>query len=807
MADKTGSTAPRATGGSAAPNQRVTQLRVAYGNALIAARGYGAPETTEAFARARESAHGEKDAPQRLAVDYGLWAGSYTRGELSSMRAQAAAFLSEVEASPDSPEACVAHRTAGITHWFAGEYREARDQFERALALFQPGRDDDLAFRFGADPGVAAMLYLAIALWPLGDVARAISLIVHMQTRMANLTHVGTHAYGKMHAAMFELMRGDHARAATSAFDLARLAQDHDLNMWRAYGVFLQGWATAASGAPGDGLEEMRRGAEQLREQNVPNFDGLFKVALAEAEDRAGDSDRAVAILDEALATCDRMGHRAFEVELHRARGEILVKRDAASPAPAEDALLTAIAVAKQQATRSFELRAALSLAKLYQSTGRPADAHAVLAPALEGFARTLEMPEIAEAEALLAALSQTDEVKAQAAQRQRLAQLHIAYGNALIAVRGFGAPETTEAFARARQSAFSVQNAPERLAADFGLWAGSYTRGELSSMRAQAAAFLAEARPDSPEAGVAHRIQGITHWFAGEFVEAGDHLERALALFQPGRDDEMAFRFGPDPGVAAMAYLAFVLWSVGKVDRAVSLIERMRARIAGLTNANTLALGAMHAALFAMMRGDRSRARTSVSELTRIVSEHDLPLFRAFDLFLEGWAIADDGAPAGGLESMRRGAESLREQNVLLFNGLIKMLLSEAEALAGDPERALATVGEALATVERAGFRAFESELHRVRGEILLKRDPSNPAPAEEALLTAIAVVKQQGARSFGLRAALSLAKLYQSTGRSSEAHAVLVPALEAFSPTHEMPEIAEALILRATVEDSAHS
>jgi tetratricopeptide (TPR) repeat protein len=228
MADRAGATALRAPGGSLAQNRRVTRLRVVYGNALIAARGYGAPETTEAFARARESAHGEKDAPERLAVDYGLWAGSYTRGELPSMRAQAAAFLSEVEASPDSPEACVAHRAAGITHWFAGEYREARDQFERALALFQPGRDDDLAFRFGADPGVAAMLYLAIALWPLGDVARAISLIDHMQTRMANLTHVGTHAYGKMHAAMFELMRGDHARAAPNAFDLARLAHEYD---------------------------------------------------------------------------------------------------------------------------------------------------------------------------------------------------------------------------------------------------------------------------------------------------------------------------------------------------------------------------------------------------------------------------------------------------------------------------------------------------------------------------------------------------------------------------------------------------
>ena len=102
----------------------------------------------------------------------------------------------------------------------------------------------------------------------------------------------------------------------------------------------------------------------------------------------------------------ERTGYRAFEAELHRARGEILLKRDPANPAPAEEAFLTAIAVAKQQGTRSFELRAALSLAKLYQSTGRPAEAHAVLAPALEGFAPTPEMPEIAEAQALLGAFS-----------------------------------------------------------------------------------------------------------------------------------------------------------------------------------------------------------------------------------------------------------------------------------------------------------------------------------------------------------------------------------------------------------------
>jgi len=133
----------------------------------------------------------------------------------------------------------------------------------------------------------------------------------------------------------------------------------------------------------------MRRGAELLRRQNVLIFDELLKIALADAEARTGDPDRAVVILDEALATCDRMGNRAFEAELHRVRGEILIERYPANPAPAEEAFLAAIAVAKQQGTRSFELRAALSLAKLYTATARPAGAHAVLAPALEGFSLT----------------------------------------------------------------------------------------------------------------------------------------------------------------------------------------------------------------------------------------------------------------------------------------------------------------------------------------------------------------------------------------------------------------------------------
>jgi class 3 adenylate cyclase/tetratricopeptide (TPR) repeat protein len=388
--------ADKAAGGTAAgASGERRQLHVAYGNALIAARGFGAPETIEAFAKARESAYAEEGAPERFAADYGLFAGSYQRGELPQARAHAETLLRNVVDRPDSPEAGVAQRAVGLTHWFAGEYREAQDHLERALALFRPGRDDDLAFRFGWDAGVGATLYLAIVLWPMGEVGRAVSLVRGAQARIAGLSHVGTRANGKMYAALFELMRGDLSHAAPNALELARIAHEHNLPMWKAFGLVLEGVATAEDRPAGEGLRDTLRGVELLREQNVRIFDGLIKIGLAEAEARAGDVDRALTILDEALATCERIGHRAFEAELHRVRGEMLVRRDPATAAPAEQAFQTAIAVAKRQGTRSFELRAALSLARFRESTARAADAHAVLAPALEGFLPTPEMPEI----------------------------------------------------------------------------------------------------------------------------------------------------------------------------------------------------------------------------------------------------------------------------------------------------------------------------------------------------------------------------------------------------------------------------
>jgi len=131
-----------------------------------------------------------------------------------------------------------------------------------------------------------------------------------------------------------------------------------------------------------------------------------LEAAPAEAEASAGETDAGLRRLDGALAESGRTEERWYEAEMHRLRAEILLKRDPADTAAAEQSLQTAIAIAQSQKARSFELRAALSLAKLYRAANRDADAHAVLAPAVEGFPPTQQFPELAEAQTLLAALS-----------------------------------------------------------------------------------------------------------------------------------------------------------------------------------------------------------------------------------------------------------------------------------------------------------------------------------------------------------------------------------------------------------------
>jgi predicted ATPase len=167
------------------------------------------------------------------------------------------------------------------------------------------------------------------------------------------------------------------------------------------------------------------------------------------------------------------------------------------------------------------------------------------------------------------------------------------------------------------------------------------------------------------------------------------------------------------------------------------------------------------------------------------ILAKIKLPLFSGMAKMYWAWARAQVGDREAGSEELRRRLAEYIEKKALMSAQLFQGLLAELEAESASTTAAAARIEEALALAaqtEQAGTNAF---LHRIRGDIVLKSDPANPGRAEDAYGAAIAIAREQGARSFGLQAAVRLAKLYQAEGRPAEAHAVLAPALEGFAPT----------------------
>jgi class 3 adenylate cyclase/predicted ATPase len=799
MADNAGGVAAQ----SATPDTARLRLQTSLGNALIAARGHGAPETSAAFARASELAVGVDDPVERLSANYGRWVGSLSRAEAGPLRAISEAILRDIEGKPPSPEAGVAHRIAGLTDWYLGKFAPARVHLEQALALFDPQRDADLAYRFGQDPIVSAMTFLAYVLWPLGEIDRAQQVAKEMLARAVASGHLLTQVYGRFQYAVLNVTIRNPAETARHANAIADLAREHGMQLYRAYGGFLDPWARWYLGDRNNGLFEMRRGIAACLDQGNALFTQLFETALAEAEAEAGEIEAALASIDHAIAETQRTGQRWNEADTFRVRGEILLKHDAVNTAPAEQAFLTAIAIAREQKARSFELRAALALARLYQSTSRVADVHAVLAPALEGFSPTPEFPEIAEAQTLLAALIETDEVEGAASSRQGRLKLQTSYAQAVMFSRGFASEESKAAFTRARALMVGVGNAAERFATYYGLWAGTFSRGELAAAREAAESFRREAENEArmTEATVGRRMLGVTCAWQGDFTAAQAHLEQSLRLYDPERDRESKFRFGHDPGAAATVHLAHAIWQLGQIRRARELIDEAIVRAVESNHAPTLANTYHFKALLEVVRGDAGSARDAAETLVELSHEHGLALFLSEGTATLGWARARLGDRETGVRELRESIAVHTEQGNNLFVPLYQGLLAELEAEGQGLDAATTRLDEALALAGEMGAHWTDAFLHHSRGEILLKGDPTNMAPAEKAFLSAVAVAHQQKARSFELRSALALAKLYQSTNRVADAHAVLAPALEGFSPTSEFPEIAEAQTLLAAL------
>jgi predicted ATPase len=401
MADKSGEAAPLAA--AAAAGLRL-KLQTSLANALLQARGQHSPETQEAFSRARELAGGIDDPLQRFSTYYGLWVGGYVRSEKLTTTEAAESLLEEAEARPDSAEAVIAHRIYGTTCWvIGGDIVTAREHIEKAMALYRPERDRDLAHRFARDIGVAAKINLSLLLWTLGEPDRGRGVMSEALALAAETKHVPTVVYAESHAAIFEMIRLDPGAAKRHAEAGLVLAREHGVKLWTIIMPPVVAWSNARLERAPAAWEEMRRQLADCHAQGlVPFPDPIYRAWLAEGSADASRIEEGLAIIDQAIGQSEQSRMRWFDAESHRIRGEILLKRDPANTAPAEEAFRTAITIAQQQKARSFELRAAMSMARLWRDQGRRKEARELLAPVYGWFTEGFDTLDLKEAKALL---------------------------------------------------------------------------------------------------------------------------------------------------------------------------------------------------------------------------------------------------------------------------------------------------------------------------------------------------------------------------------------------------------------------
>jgi predicted ATPase len=282
-----------------------------------------------------------------------------------------------------------------------------------------------------------------------------------------------------------------------------------------------------------------------------------------------------------------------------------------------------------------------------------------------------------------------------------------------------------------------------------------------------------------------------------GDLQEARKALERALGEYVHDRDRDALFRFGNDTRVSASNFLAVTEWHLGEFERARRLIDESARCANELGHPASVASALFFKTLIESRRGDDRAAQVAVDPLRALTHEHNLKTYADLGEVYAHWSHGKDCDPEAGAIGLRQALEVYLAQGNKSGAPAFYGLLAELEAMRPDVEAGLAAIDAGFAIAEETGEHYTDPYLHRLRGEILLMRSPGLPSPAEEAFQTAIAFARGQSARGYVLLASLALAKLYRSTGRQDDAHAILAPALEGFSPTPEMPEIAEAQAL----------
>ncbi|HEY7491339.1 MAG TPA: AAA family ATPase, partial [Candidatus Tectomicrobia bacterium] len=392
---------------------------------------------------------------------------------------------------------------------------------------------------------------------------------------------------------------------------------------------------------------------------------------------------------------------------------------------------------------------------------------------------------------------------------------LQTALGPVLMALKGQAAEEVGGAYRRAHELCQQTGETRQLFPVLWGLWHFHAVREELPQARTLGEQLLRDcvgggaagpllsltgrAQDPTPLLG-AHFMLGGSCLFAGEFTLAHTHFEHSMALYNPRQHNSQAFLLGPDPGVFCTAFDAHALWHLGYPDRARTSMAQGLAQAQTLAHPFSIALALDYAAMLYQFCQDPLSTQERAATAIALCTEQGFAYYRAWGTIMRGWALTMQGQGEAGLTDMRQGLEALRATGASLRLPYYLALLAEAYGKVGQTEAGQMLLAEALALVPKTGEHWREAELYRLQGELLLHAAGGvrhAAVVAEERFQQALDLARHQHARSLELRAAMSLARLWQQQGQRAAARHLLAEVYGWFTEGFATTDLQEARAL----------
>jgi DNA-binding winged helix-turn-helix (wHTH) protein/predicted ATPase len=388
------------------PERRLQELvmQASLGTPLIATKGWAAPEVATAYTRAQALWEQVGEPPQFCWVLYGLCAWQAMRAQWQTAQALMERLLTLAQRVPNPTLRMHAHLGLGGILYCLGAFAAVRAQVDQGLALYDPQTHNPYVSDAVQDPAAVGHCVAAGALWHLGYPEQARQRLDAALTRAQELAHPFTLAQVFYYATMFALVRREVQVAGARADALITLATAQEFPFQLAGGLLCRGRILIEQGRHEEGVRQIRQSLAAHRATGAEAGQPYALAFLARAYGQAGQSDKGQQVLDEALALVHHTGERCYEAELYRLKGELLLQggKRHHTLADVEESFRQAVAVARRQQAKSLELRAALSLARLWQQQGQRAAAYELLAPVYDWFTEGFDTADLQEAKTLL---------------------------------------------------------------------------------------------------------------------------------------------------------------------------------------------------------------------------------------------------------------------------------------------------------------------------------------------------------------------------------------------------------------------